>query len=92
MCPSAESKVQPLSLTDLLILSSSSIRQVPDHQEVYLATDGFASLVFDLGERVMTTNTDEAAILYHFEDIVDEKDDRKVWSIRKEGIEMPHLP
>ncbi|ESZ96769.1 putative ran guanine nucleotide release factor [Sclerotinia borealis F-4128] len=64
----------------------STIRQVPDHQEVYLDKDGFTSIIFDITERVGTAGsspaTDGAAMTAHLEDIVDsDLDSVKVWSI-----------
>ncbi|KAB8293241.1 hypothetical protein EYC80_007574 [Monilinia laxa] len=64
----------------------STIRQVPDHQEVYLDKDGFTSIIFDITERVGTAGsspaTDGAAMTTHLEDIVDsDLDTVKVWSI-----------
>jgi len=49
----------------------STIRQVPDNQEVYLDTNGFTSVMFDILERVAEPDaaTDEAALKFHFEDI-----------------------
>jgi hypothetical protein len=64
----------------------STIRQVPDHQEVYLDKDGFTSIIFDITERVgvagSSAATDGAAMTTHLEDIVDSDTDTvKVWSI-----------
>jgi hypothetical protein len=50
--------------------SHSSIRQVPDHQEVYLDSSGFTSIIFDITERVGNVATDEEALKFHFDDIV----------------------
>lgn len=63
----------------------STIRQVPDHQEVYLDKDGFTSIIFDITERVGLPGsgpaTDGAAMTTHLEDIVDSDTDTvKVWS------------
>jgi hypothetical protein len=43
----------------------------PDHQEVYLDKDGFASISFDLTERVDSVPNDEEALKYHLEDIIE---------------------
>ncbi|KAI9788619.1 MAG: hypothetical protein M1816_006765 [Peltula sp. TS41687] len=48
----------------------SSIRQVPDNQEVYLSRTGLTSIIFDLTERVV----DDAALRYHLQDILDDAD------------------
>ncbi|EPE25981.1 Mog1p/PsbP-like protein [Glarea lozoyensis ATCC 20868] len=63
----------------------STIRQVPDHQEVYLDKDGFTSIIFDIVERVGQPGSgpaiDGAALTTHLEDIVDSDDDTvKVWN------------
>jgi hypothetical protein len=68
-----------------LTLFTSTIRQVPDHQEVYLDKDGFTSIIFDITERVGQPGTgpaiDGAALTTHLEDIVDSDTDIvKVWS------------
>lgn len=70
----------PSTFTDI-----STIRQVPDHQEVYLDKDGFTSIIFDITERVGLPGsgpaTDGAAMTTHLEDIVDSDIDTvKVWS------------
>jgi len=64
----------------------STIRQVPDHQEVYLDKDGFTSIIFDITERVGPPGSDAtidgAAMTTHLQDIVDSDTDTvKVWSI-----------
>ncbi|TAQ85827.1 hypothetical protein B7494_g5833 [Chlorociboria aeruginascens] len=63
----------------------STIREVPDHQEVYLDKDGFSSIIFDITERVGLAGsgaaTDGAALTTHLEDIVDSDTDTvQVWS------------
>jgi len=63
----------------------STIRQVPDHQEVYLDKDGFTSIIFDITERVGAPGSgpavDGAALTTHLEDIVDsDVDTVKVWN------------
>ncbi|TVY20006.1 putative ran guanine nucleotide release factor [Lachnellula arida] len=63
----------------------STIRQVPDHQEVYLDKDGFTSIIFDITERVGAAGSgpavDGAALTTHLEDIVDSDIDVvKVWN------------
>lgn len=52
------------------LTSSSTIRQIPDHQEVFLDANGYSSIVFEILERV-DKPTDEEALQYHFQDLVD---------------------
>ncbi|KAK3622877.1 hypothetical protein LTR56_021910 [Elasticomyces elasticus] len=49
----------------------SDLRQVPDHQEVYLDKDGYTSIVVDILERVEKEN-DQEALKYHLKDLVQE--------------------
>lgn len=68
-----------------MLTQNSTIRQVPDHQEVYLDKDGFTSIIFDITERIGQPGsgpaTDGAAMTTHLEDIVDSDIDTiKVWS------------
>jgi len=63
----------------------STIRQVPDHQEVYLDKDGYTSIIFDITERVglpgSSAAIDGTALTSHLEDIVDSDDDVvQVWT------------
>ncbi|RKF63022.1 putative ran guanine nucleotide release factor [Golovinomyces cichoracearum] len=63
----------------------SNLRQVPDHQEVYLDKNGFTSIIFDINERLGPAGSgpsvDGAALTAHLEDIVDSEDDQvQVWS------------
>jgi len=73
----------------------STIRQVPDNQEVFLDKDGFTSIIFDITERIGPAGSSEAidgaALTVHLEDIVnDEMDSVKVWSSTK--TEFTNLP
>ena len=54
-------------------IDTSNLRQIPDNQEVYLEADGFASITFDLLERVTDRSSDEGALLYHLEELLDEE-------------------
>jgi len=75
----------------------STIRQVPDHQEVYLDKDGFTSIIFDITERVGQPGSgpaiDGAALTTHLEDIVDSDTDTvKVWSTsRTKFSKLPYV-
>jgi Ran-interacting Mog1 protein len=76
--------LHPHRRTPTLICEISTIRQVPDHQEVYLDKDGFTSIIFDITERVGLPGTgpavDGAALTTHLEDIVaSDIDTVKVW-------------
>ncbi|KAF2170572.1 hypothetical protein M409DRAFT_19390 [Zasmidium cellare ATCC 36951] len=69
----------------------STIRQVPDTQEVHLSSTGDTSIVFDLLERV-DKPTDEEAVKFHFEDILeDEMEGVRVWG-GVEEVRVPDLP
>ncbi|KAI4146734.1 MAG: hypothetical protein L6R39_003345 [Caloplaca ligustica] len=57
----------------------SNIREVPDHQEIYLDASGFSSIVIEIAERVTEPAADEEALKFHFEDIVDEHDTGRIW-------------
>ncbi|KAL9055386.1 MAG: hypothetical protein Q9162_003583 [Coniocarpon cinnabarinum] len=61
----------PLSFGDV-----STLREVPDNQEVYLHRTQLMSVVFDILERVERPghpiDTDEQALLYHYKDITEE--------------------
>tara|TARA_R110002003_G_scaffold1183_3_gene22555 strand:+ start:7268 stop:7498 length:231 start_codon:yes stop_codon:yes gene_type:complete len=43
---------------------------VPDHQEVYLDTNGYSSIVIEILEYV-NNGSDEEALQYHFADLVE---------------------
>ncbi|KAL5598498.1 hypothetical protein BROUX41_003565 [Berkeleyomyces rouxiae] len=64
----------------------STIRSVPDHQEVFLDSDGFTSIVIELNERigapVSSAQGDADALTQHLMDLVGEesKDCVRVWS------------
>ncbi|KAF1837956.1 Mog1p/PsbP-like protein [Decorospora gaudefroyi] len=49
---------------------ASQIRQIPSHQEVYLDSGGYSSIVTEILEYV-DEPSDEAALQYHFADLVD---------------------
>ncbi|KAL8829912.1 MAG: hypothetical protein Q9191_001732 [Dirinaria sp. TL-2023a] len=68
----------------------STIRQVPDHQEVYLAVNGFASIVVEITERVTQPPTDQEALTYHFNEIVTSGDESKIWE--SSAVQLEHLP
>jgi hypothetical protein len=76
----------------------STIRQVPDHQEVYLDKDGFTSIIFDITERVGLSGSgpavDGAALTIHLEEIVDSDTDTvKVWNTSNTQFsKLPFVP
>ncbi|KAF2130006.1 Mog1p/PsbP-like protein [Dothidotthia symphoricarpi CBS 119687] len=49
---------------------ASQIRQIPDHQEVYLDNDGYSSIVVEILEYVRKPSDGEA-LQHHFADLVD---------------------
>ncbi|KIW00883.1 uncharacterized protein PV09_07636 [Verruconis gallopava] len=67
----------------------STIREVPDHQEVYLDAEGYTNVIIEILERVDKDKapTDEDATKYHLNDIVStETDETRFW-----GGEAAHL-
>lgn len=67
---------------DLTNQSHSTIREIPDHQEVYLDSHGYTNVIFEILERVGAdiAPTDEDALKYHLHDIVStETDETKFW-------------
>ncbi|KAL8713941.1 MAG: hypothetical protein Q9220_002087, partial [cf. Caloplaca sp. 1 TL-2023] len=68
-----------------------NIREVPDHQEIYLDASGFSSIIIEINERVTEDlTTDQEALEYHFHDIVDEHDTSKIW--HTEAAHLPNFP
>ena len=59
--------------TDLTGLKSSTIRDIPDHQEVLLLKDGQCSIVLEIVERAAPPThpctTDMEALDYHYKDM-----------------------
>ncbi|KAL2117553.1 hypothetical protein VTJ04DRAFT_7213 [Mycothermus thermophilus] len=74
----------------------STIRQVPDNQEVYIDKDGFTSIIFDIMQRVEAPGEDPLerdgrALTTHLEDLVGEDVDTvKVWNTTE--TQFTHLP
>ncbi|KAI9723586.1 MAG: hypothetical protein M1812_000886 [Candelaria pacifica] len=68
----------------------SEIREVPDNQEVFLDKDGFASIMIDITERVDDSLSNEAALKFHFEDVVESVEGVKIWSTA--AATCPQLP
>ncbi|KAF2211982.1 hypothetical protein CERZMDRAFT_97900 [Cercospora zeae-maydis SCOH1-5] len=71
----------------------SQIRQVPDTQEVFLHTEGFSSMVFDILERVsppaIASDDDVEALKFHLSDIIDSKPDAAASTILQTATEFP---
>jgi hypothetical protein len=92
------SRAPPLSPHIAATNKPSTIRQVPDHQEVYLDKDGFTSIIFDITERVGLSGSgpavDGAALTTHLEDIVDSDIDTvKVWNTSNTQFsKLPFVP
>ncbi|KAL8709989.1 MAG: hypothetical protein Q9225_007367 [Loekoesia sp. 1 TL-2023] len=81
--PSGYADVSPFS-------PYSNIREVPDHQEIYLDASGFNSIIIEIAERVSQPPTDEEALKFHFRDIVDEHDIGRIW--HTDVAHLPHFP
>jgi hypothetical protein len=60
----------PVTTTLHTNCSNSTIREIPDHQEVYLDRDGYSSIVLEILEYV-SKPSDTEALAYHFDDLVD---------------------
>ncbi|KAF2100050.1 Mog1p/PsbP-like protein [Rhizodiscina lignyota] len=75
---------------------ASSIRQVPDNQEVYLDANGLTSIIFDILERVdeSTAATDQDALKYHFHDIASGTNDTtRFWHFGSATLtKLPNTP
>ena len=84
------SSLQLTQRPNLTPIFNSTIRQVPDSQEVYLSSIGFTSIVFDITERVSNVSSDEEALKFHFSDIVDPNDTVQVLST--DAITFTKLP
>ncbi|KAF3033815.1 hypothetical protein E8E12_003567 [Didymella heteroderae] len=56
---------------------TSQIREVPDHQEVYLDSNGYSSIVVEILE-YQEKGSDEEALQYHFADLIDEEDSTNI--------------
>jgi hypothetical protein len=72
------------------LTTPSTIRQIPDHQEVYLDSDGYTSIVFEILEYV-DKKTDDEALQYHFQDLVDGTGD-STNVLEQSSAEMPKTP
>ncbi|KAK0658585.1 putative ran guanine nucleotide release factor [Lasiodiplodia hormozganensis] len=73
----------------------SSIREVPDTQEVWLDRNGLTSVIFDLTERVdePEARNDEEALKYHLSDIVEPNDTLQTWQFNVASLaRMPNVP
>ncbi|KAL8784454.1 MAG: hypothetical protein Q9213_003977 [Squamulea squamosa] len=68
----------------------SKIREVPNHQEIYLDASGFSSVIVEIAERVTQPPSDQEALKFHFEDIVDEHDTSRIW--HTDVAQLPLLP
>ncbi|KAF2972044.1 hypothetical protein GQX73_g1606 [Xylaria multiplex] len=63
----------------------STLRQVPDNQEVYIDKEGFSSIIIEINERVggggSSPEIDGAALTTHLEEVVgNDADGLKVWN------------
>lgn len=69
--------IQPNHRACSLTQCHSQIREVPDHQEVYLDTNGYSSIVVEILE-YQEKGSDEEALQYHFADLIDEEDSTNI--------------
>lgn len=74
----------------------SDMRQIPDHQEVFLDRNGFASIIFEINEYVSKGDhgevlDDHQALLYHFDDIVSGTNDI-ICIESSDLVSIPNLP
>ncbi|KAF2397942.1 Mog1p/PsbP-like protein [Trichodelitschia bisporula] len=57
----------------------STIRQVPDNQEVFLHTTGLTSIIFDITERLVSSRS-AFSLRFHYTDIVTSSaDETRIW-------------
>ena len=78
----------------------SEIRQIPDHQEVWLDKNGFTNIIIEINQRVSTddASTDEEALRYHFKDLAESNDasaadETKFWASSSAVLsKMPGVP
>lgn len=68
---------QPHHRAGQLTCDDSQIREVPDHQEVYLDTNGYSSIVVEILE-YQEKGSNEEALQYHFADLIDEEDSTNI--------------
>lgn len=72
-------KAKKVGVLNFFCSSSSTIRPIPSHQELYLSSSSSTSLLFEITERVCRPETDYEALLYHFKDIVEEGHVSHLW-------------
>ena len=54
-------------------VNASDLRQIPDHQEVFLSTKTLTNLIFEINQYVKQPS-DTAAVHFHFTDVIAEPD------------------
>jgi hypothetical protein len=69
---------------------NSQIRQIPDHQEVYLDNSGYTSIVIEILQYV-SKPSDEEALQYHFSDVIEGTGDSTTL-LAQEPASMKNLP
>lgn len=67
---SSHSTSQPSRFASKSLTATSQIREVPDHQEVFLDTNGYSGVIFEILQYVEKP-TDDEALQYHFTDLVE---------------------
>lgn len=79
---------------------ASAIRDVPDHQEVWLSKTGFTNIIIEINQRLSSQEapTDEDALKFHFRDLAESTeasaaDETRFWSSGKAVLsKMPEAP
>ena len=54
-------------------IDTSDLRQVPDHQEIFLSPTALTSVIFEINEYT-DKGSDSAAVHFHFEDVIEDED------------------
>jgi hypothetical protein len=54
-------------------VDASDLRQIPDHQEVFLSHETLTSVIFEINQYV-ETSTETSAIQFHFTDVIEKSD------------------
>lgn len=55
-------------------IDSSTLREIPSHQEVFLSPTTLTSIIIEINQHETSTTSDIDAAIYHFRDVVDTAD------------------